>query len=102
MLCLVVLSALVAITCADHPAPAYHPAPLYRPAPYDAPRLAPAYKPALYDETPKPYAFQYGVSDSYSGSNFAAQEAQDGKSVHGSYTVRITFNFHSIEHLLNI
>ena len=38
-------------------------------------------------EAPKPYAFQYGVSDSYSGSNFAQSETSDTKAVSGSYSV---------------
>merc|ERR1712168_590970 len=84
----VVASALVAAAAmADHPAPAPYHAPA--PAPYHAP--APAYKPAPahYDETPKPYAFQYGVADDYSGANFNAQETADGKAVTGSYQVHL-------------
>merc|ERR1711997_1119887 len=78
---LILASALVALACADHPAPAYAPAP-YHPAP--------AYgKPAHYDESPKPYAFQYGVADDYSGANFNAQETADGKAVSGSYRVHL-------------
>merc|ERR1711881_217130 len=52
---------------------------------------APAYKPAPahYDETPKPYAFQYGGADDYSGANFNAQETADGKAVSGSYSVHL-------------
>merc|ERR1739848_347828 len=58
------------------------------PAPYHAP--APAYKPAPYvDESPKPYAFQYGVADDYSGAKFSAQETADGKAVSGSYQVAL-------------
>ena len=79
---LILASALVALACADHPAPSYAPAP-YHPAP--------AYgKPAAYDESPKPYAFQYGVADDYSGANFNAQETADGKAVSGSYQVSFT------------
>merc|ERR1712168_399074 len=70
----VAASALVAAAMAANPAP-YHP--------------APAPKPAPYDETPKPYAFEYGVSDSYSGTNFNAHEAADGKAVTGSYQVHL-------------
>jgi hypothetical protein len=83
---LTVVCALVACAAAlpaGPPAP-YHPAP----APYHAP--APAYgKPQVYDETPKPYAFQYGVADEYSGTNFKASEVADGKAVSGSYTVNL-------------
>ena len=58
------------------------------PAPYHAP--APAYAPAPhYDEAPKPYAFQYGVADDYSGAKFNAQETADGKAVSGSYQVAL-------------
>ena len=69
---------------AGPPAPYHAPAP----APYHAP--APAYgKPAGYDETPKPYAFEYGVADDYSGANFKAAETADGKAVTGSYQVNL-------------
>ena len=64
------------------PAPTpYKPAPVaYKPAPYHEPK---------YDEVPKPYAFQYGVHDDYSGANFNAQETADGKAVSGSYQVHV-------------
>ena len=65
----VVVAAVAAI-------PAGPPAP-YKPAP------------AHYDEAPKPYAFQYGVADEYSGTNFNAQETADGKAVSGSYQVAL-------------
>merc|ERR1739838_290073 len=57
--------------------------PVGPPAPYHAP--APAY----VDEAPKPYAFQYGVADDYSGAKFSAQESADGKVVTGSYQVAL-------------
>merc|ERR1712036_131174 len=69
------MGALAAAALADHPV--VHPAPYHAPAP------------AHYDETPKPYAFQYGVADDYSGANFNAQEAADGKAVTGSYQVHL-------------
>merc|ERR1712038_931853 len=79
---LVVVCALAAIAAADHPAPAYVPAPYHAPAP--------AYhKPEVYDESPKPYAFQYGVLDDYSGNNFNAQETQSGHVVSGSYQIHL-------------
>ena len=87
----IIALAFVAFACADHPAP-YRPAP-YHPAPYHAP--AP-YKPVAYDETPKPYAFQYGVADDYSGARFNAQESADGKAVTGSYQVSFISRFNSI------
>jgi len=84
---LTVVSALVACAAAipaGPPAPYHAPAP----APYHAP--APAYgKAPAYDETPKPYAFEYGVADDYSGANFKAAETADGKAVHGSYQVNL-------------
>ena len=53
------------------PAPTYgHPAPV-------------TYK----DETPKPYAFEYGVHDDYAGTNFAQNENADGSTASGSYSV---------------
>merc|ERR1711881_256156 len=68
------------------------PAPYTAPAPYHAPAPAPYHAPAhpvAYDESPKPYAFQYGVADDYSGSKFSAQETADGKAVTGSYQVAL-------------
>ena len=84
----ILASALAAAAMADHPvvhhAPAYHaPAPAYHAAPVH--HAAPAH----YDETPKPYAFEYGVHDDYSGANFAQSETADGKNVAGSYTVNL-------------
>merc|ERR1711936_172473 len=70
---------------AGPPAPYHAPAPAYAPAPYHpAPHKAP-----VYDESPKPYAFQYGVADDYSGAKFNAQETADGKAVSGSYQVAL-------------
>merc|ERR1712080_696964 len=50
----------------------------------------PAYGPApTYVEEkgePHPYSYQYGVSDEYSGANFAANENSDTKVVTGTYT----------------
>ena len=42
-----------------------------------------------YDNHPKPYGFEYGVHDSYSGASFDQQENSDGKVVSGSYTVQL-------------
>merc|ERR1719486_1432232 len=70
------------VSVAPHPAPyAPAPAPVYKPAP--------AYHEPAYKEEPKPYAFQYGVADDYSGAKFSAQEAADGKAVTGSYQVAL-------------
>merc|ERR1712152_64276 len=94
---IVALSAVAAVAAADKapaPAPSYGykpaPAPYHAPAPapYHAP--APAYgKAPKYDEAPKPYAFEYGVADDYSGANFKVAETADGKAVHGSYQVNL-------------
>ena len=67
---LAVLAALAAAVTADGP-------PSYGPAPVE------------YKEEPHPYSYQYGVSDEYSGSNFAANENSDTKVVTGSYTVHL-------------
>ena len=88
MLRIAAFAALVAIAVAapaGPPAP-YHPAPAYAPAPYHAPAPHPA---KYVDEAPKPYAFQYGVADDYSGAKFNAQETADGKAVSGSYQVAL-------------
>ena len=69
-----VACALAAAALADN-APTYHPAP----APYHAP-APPA---------PKPYAFEYGVADDYSGAKFTASETSNAKVVSGSYTVAL-------------
>ncbi|XP_040566874.1 adult-specific cuticular protein ACP-20-like [Lepeophtheirus salmonis] len=77
----IVLCTLIASTFGDILAPAYQPAPAYKPAP--------SYKPTTYDESPKPYNYQYAVSDDYSGVNFSAQENSDAKVISGSYTVAL-------------
>ena len=66
----------VALVAAVSAIPAGPPAPYHAPAP-------------KYDEAPKPYAFQYGVADDYSGAQFNAQETADGKAVSGSYQVAL-------------
>ena len=80
---IVIVFALVACAAAfpAGPPPPYHPA-LLHPAPVYG-------KPPVYDETPKPYAFEYGVADDYSGANFKAAETADGKAVTGSYQVHL-------------
>ena len=84
MLRIAAFAALVAVSVA---LPAGPPAPYHAPAPAPAPYRAPA--PAHLDEAPKPYAFQYGVADDYSGAKFNAQETADGKAVSGSYQVAL-------------
>ena len=83
MLRFAAFAALVAVAVAIPAGPPAYGAP----APYHAP--APHHAPAHYDESPKPYAFQYGVADSYSGAQFNAQETADGKAVSGSYSVAL-------------
>ncbi|XP_076064590.1 larval cuticle protein A2B-like [Oratosquilla oratoria] len=52
------------------------------------PPPAPSYKPQpVYKEEPKPYNFEYGISDQYQGLNFGQSETSDGKLVQGSYSV---------------
>ena len=60
---------------APPPAP-YHPAPVKHAAPYQEP-------------APKPYAFEYGVEDSYSGAAFGQTETSDTKLVTGNYRVAL-------------
>ena len=81
MLRFAAFAALVAVAVAIPAGPPAYGAP----APYAAPHHAPA----VYDESPKPYAFQYGVADTYSGAQFSAQENADGKAVTGSYQVAL-------------
>merc|ERR1712168_945662 len=76
-----------------HPAPIVHAAPVVHAAPtvhaapiVHAPIRAPAHG---YAEPPKPYAFEYGVQDEYSGANFGQNEASDGAAVTGNYRVAL-------------
>lgn len=56
--------------------------------PDNAPRYgAPAYE--TYPDVAPAYAYQYGVKDDYSGSNFAQNENRDGYATSGSYTVAL-------------
>ena len=86
---------LACVGCAFAAGPPYAPAP-YHPAPYHpAPKPyhpAPAYKPAPYHPIekipPKPFAYEYGVKDEYSGANFGQNEVQDEYGVvSGEYRV---------------
>ncbi|KAF0301652.1 Cell surface hyaluronidase [Amphibalanus amphitrite] len=65
----------------------------YSPAPA-ASRTGPSQRPVQpkqtgYDQQEHPYAFEYSVSDPYSGANFAQQEAGDGHSTQGRYSVAL-------------
>ena len=69
----------------DHHAP-HHSAPHQaHPAGYGHP------EPKGYKEEPVPahYAFEYGVQDEYSGTNFNQNEKRDGYATSGSYTVQL-------------
>ena len=43
----------------------------------------------MKDETPKPYSFEYGVEDHYTGTKFSQQESSDAKTVTGGYSVQL-------------
>merc|ERR1711970_1038368 len=66
--------AAVLATAAAIPQAPYHPAPIH---------------PSPVPETPKPYAFEYGVEDSYSGAAFGQTETSDAKVVTGNYRVAL-------------
>ncbi|KAK8384472.1 hypothetical protein O3P69_009347 [Scylla paramamosain] len=68
--------------------PDYTPAPSYKPEVTYKPVLH--YKPEVeYDEDPKPYAFDYGVKDDYTGAHYGHKEKSDGQEVKGSYSVAL-------------
>ena len=72
--------ALVAAVSADGQVPAYG-APAYN---------APAVKYVEEKLAPQPYAYEYGVADDYSHSNFKKTETQDaGGNVAGSFTIAL-------------
>jgi hypothetical protein len=77
------LSALAAVALARPQTYAPAPAPSYAPAP------KPAYGPVeVYADVPPQYAFEYGVSDSYSN-NYGHSESRDGYKTSGSYRVAL-------------
>ena len=68
------------------PAPKYHPEPkpTYKPAPAPYHPPEPKYHPEPYKEPeygPPKYAFEYGVTDEYSHTNFGHSESRDGYKV---------------------
>merc|ERR1712180_535407 len=72
-----------------HAAPVVHRAPAYvAPVVHHAPVAHAVHAAPAYDE-PAQYAYQYGVSDDYSGANFNAQENRDGYATTGSYSVAL-------------
>merc|ERR1712158_322880 len=72
-----IVLALACVGCALAAGPPYHPAP-YAPAPYHPVEKIP----------PKPFAYEYGVKDEYSGANFGQNEVQDEYgTVSGEYRV---------------
>jgi len=42
-----------------------------------------------YNKAARPYAFDYGVKDEYTGTNFGHSQTSDGKKVEGSYSVAL-------------
>jgi len=44
-------------------------------------------EPSYKEEAGKPYKFDYGVRDDYSGANYGHSEASDGDAITGSYKV---------------
>merc|ERR1712168_1242068 len=64
-----------------HPAPV-HPLPVHPVPVVHAPVHG-------YTEPPKPYAFEYGVHDDYSGANFEQHENSDTNLVSGNYRVAL-------------
>merc|ERR1719308_734211 len=80
-----------------HAAPLVHHAPVVHHAPAVVAHAAPlvkhvpvAHAAAPYDESPAPYAYEYGVADDYSKAAFNAAETADGSgAVTGSYTVAL-------------
>jgi hypothetical protein len=97
----VIALGFVGLAMGAHPAP-YHPAP-YHPAPYHPapapyhPAPAPYHpKPAPYHPDPyaklppRPFAYEYGVKDEYSGAYFDKKEVQDDYGVvTGEYRVAL-------------
>ena len=72
-----------------HPAPVVvHRAPVVHPVPVH-PALTYGHPAPTYTEPAKPYAFEYGVHDEYSGASFGQQENSDATSVIGSYRVAL-------------
>lgn len=45
--------------------------------------------PPISSQEPPKYAYNYGVADDYSGTNFAHSESRDGYNTQGSYTVNL-------------
>ncbi|XP_071746628.1 cuticle protein 19.8-like [Lepeophtheirus salmonis] len=80
----IAFSARLAVVLTDPPAPApttqtpfpYHSSPAYHPVPSNKEDLA-------------VYQYQYAVSDEYAGLNFGADEARDGYSTQGKYSVTL-------------
>merc|ERR1712107_232412 len=73
-----------------HHAPVHHAPLVHAPAPYAPPKPVPVHHAPSYNEPARPYQFEYGVSDQYSGSQFQQAEAQDNSGVVvGSYSVAL-------------
>merc|ERR1719234_2023907 len=77
-----------------HHAPLVHAAPIVHAAPVIAHKAPAPYHPPVHHAPvkaePRPYQYQYGVADSYSGSQFQETQAQDAAGVvTGSYSVAL-------------
>ncbi|XP_045101305.1 adhesive plaque matrix protein-like [Portunus trituberculatus] len=72
------------------PAPSYKPGVTYKPAPTLPYTPVLHYKPeGNYEKDSKPYSFDYGVKDDYTGAHFGHKEKSDGQEVKGSYSVAL-------------
>ena len=71
MFTLLIASVILASACASPAGPPPHPGPGYHEPHYE----------------PRPYAYEYGVKDEYSGVNFGQSENSDGKVTSGVYHV---------------
>merc|ERR1712168_1459239 len=82
-----VLISALATAQASAPIVPVHPAPVHPLPVHPVPVVhAPVHG---YTEPPKPYAFEYGVHNDYSGANFEQHENSDTKLVSGNYRVAL-------------
>ncbi|XP_071535001.1 uncharacterized protein [Panulirus ornatus] len=89
MIIKVVLAAAAVVVGVAYAAPAPHPEdapPIYGPP---APSYPVPHPQPHKEEPPKPYAFEYGVQDDYSGANYGHNENSDGSEVKGTYQVAL-------------
>ena len=92
---LALAAVIVGIAAAVHAPAPYHPAPYHpAPAPYHPPPAPYPPKPAPHHDPykipPRPFAYEYGVKDEYSGAYFDKKETQDEYGVvSGEYRVAL-------------